>query len=62
MALNKIPLGRTIGIIQAGAVNIPGGSVDAGGKKFNIKTTGDYSSLNDIKNLPIVSSDNKSFT
>jgi multidrug efflux pump subunit AcrB len=59
MALNKIPLGRTIGIIQAGAVNIPGGSVDAGGKKFNIKTTGDYSSLNDIKNLPIVSADNK---
>jgi len=56
MAQNKIPLGRVLGSIQAGAVNIPGGSINAGGKKFNIKTTGDYSSINDIKNTPVYTS------
>lgn len=56
MAQNKIQLGRTLGAIQAGAANIPGGSIDAGGKKFNIKTTGDYASINDIKNIPVVTS------
>jgi multidrug efflux pump subunit AcrB len=53
MAQNKIPLNRALGSVQAGAVSIPGGSIDAGGKRFNIKTTGDYSSLNDIRNTPV---------
>lgn len=59
MAQNKIQLGRVLGAVQAGAVNIPGGSIDAGGKKFNIKTTGDYSTLNDIKNTPVIASKDK---
>lgn len=34
--------------IQATAQNIPGGSVDAGPKRYNVQTTGDYESVEDV--------------
>ena len=59
MAQLKIPLNRVMAAIQSEAANIPGGSVDAGGKKFNIKTSGDYLSLEEIRNTIISSNGNQ---
>lgn len=59
MAQNNIPLNRILGSVQSEATNIPGGSVDMGSKKFNIKTSGDYGSINEIKNTIVYSSAEK---
>ncbi len=45
-----IPLWHVIGAIQSGGANIPGGSVDMGTRRFSILTSGDYESLDDIRN------------
>ena len=55
LAQNRIPLNTVLHAIQSENVNIPGGSIDMGLKKFNIKTSGDYKSIDEIKNT-IVSS------
>jgi multidrug efflux pump subunit AcrB len=39
---------QVIQSIQATAQNIPGGSVDAGPKRYNVQTTGDYESVEDV--------------
>lgn len=49
MAQENIPVNRVIGALQAENLNIPGGSIQAGTRKFNVKTSGDYSSLDDIR-------------
>jgi len=54
MAQNSISLNRIIAAVQGDAANIPGGSIDAGGKKFNIKTSGDYASIDEIRNTVIL--------
>ena len=36
--------------IQRENVNIPGGSVDMGSRKFNIKTSGDYKTVDEVRN------------
>ncbi|MBS1598912.1 MAG: efflux RND transporter permease subunit [Bacteroidetes bacterium] len=59
MAQNKIPLNRVMNAIQSENVNIPGGSVEMGTKKFNIKTSGDYKSVDEIKNTIVTSIDGK---
>jgi len=53
MAQLSIPLERVIGLIQSTNANIPGGSIDIGGKNFNINTSGSYETLDDIKNTII---------
>jgi len=60
MMQNKIPVNRVVGAIQNENVNIPAGSIDMGTKKFNIKTSGDYKSINEIKNTIVTSVDGKS--
>ena len=56
MAQNRLSLNSVLATVQSDAKNIPGGSVDAGGKKFNIKTSGDYASLDEIKNTVVMAS------
>ena len=46
---------QVIAAIQATNVNIPAGSVDIGRKKFNVKTSGDYDSLQQIEDTVVVS-------
>lgn len=55
MSQDGIALNRVIGAIQNENVNIPGGSIDMGTKKFNIKTSGDYKNINEIKNTIVTS-------
>ena len=53
MALYRIPLNRVFGAIKSANENIPGGNIDIGNRTFNIKTSGSYQSLEDIRNTII---------
>lgn len=44
----RIPLDAIVGSLQSEIANIPGGSLDAGGKSFNIKTSGNYVNIAEI--------------
>lgn len=59
MAQLRIPLDAVVGNLQSEIANIPGGSVDAGTKSFNIKTSGNYNDEEEIKNTIVFSSNNK---
>ncbi len=59
LATYGISLQRIITAVKGQAANIPGGSIDEGGKKFNIKTTGDYASVTDIGHTVIAASGEK---
>src|SRR5579863_7815152 len=50
LAQNKLPLNSVLQAIQRENVNIPGGSIDMGAKKFNVKTSGDYKTVDEISN------------
>ena len=50
MAQEGIPTNRVIGALQAENATIPGGSIQVGSRKFNVKTAGDYQSLDEIRN------------
>ncbi len=52
-----IPLMRVQNALASSAANIPGGSVDIGSRRFNIKTTGAYQSLDDIRRTIVHSVD-----
>jgi multidrug efflux pump subunit AcrB len=56
LAKLRLSLTRVIGAVQSENANIPGGSIELGAKKFNIKTSGNYEDLQDIENT-IVGSD-----
>lgn len=57
LAQMHVPLNTLMGSLQSEMANIPGGSVDAGNKTFNIKTSGNYRDIEEIKNT-IVYADN----
>ena len=59
MAQEGIPVNRVIGALQAENLNIPGGSIQAGSRKFNVKTSGDYGSLDEIRNTIVASNGQK---
>jgi multidrug efflux pump subunit AcrB len=59
MAQMRIPLKQIFGAIQSTNVNIPGGNIDIGSKRFNIQTSGNYQSLSDIQNTIIHSDGTK---
>lgn len=51
-----ISLDQIIQSVQANSQNIPGGSVNVGDRRFNIRTSGDYESLEDIRRTIVSSS------
>ncbi len=55
LAQLHIPTNQIVQAIGSEAANIPGGSIHAGSKSFSVKTSGDYQSIDEIKNT-IVSS------
>jgi Cation/multidrug efflux pump len=59
LAQYKIPVNRVVAAIQSENVNIPGGSIEMGARKFNVKTSGDYESLDEIRNTIVSSSGGK---
>jgi multidrug efflux pump subunit AcrB len=59
MAQMHIPLASVMGAMQSEIANIPGGSIEAGNKAFNIKTSGNYQSIEEIKNTVAFSANGK---
>ncbi len=59
LAQMHIPVNAIIGSLQSEIANIPGGSVLAGNKAFNIKTSGNYKSVSEIENTIVYSIDGK---
>jgi len=55
MALEKVPVTQVVNALQSENYNIPGGSIQAGTRKFNIKTSGDYQSIEEIRNTIVAS-------
>ncbi|GHE23126.1 efflux RND transporter permease subunit [Sphingobacterium griseoflavum] len=55
MANLKIPMDRVIQAIQSENQNVPGGSVNAGGRTFSVKTSGDYRSMQEIEHTVVAS-------
>lgn len=49
MASMGLGLNQVLGLIQANNINIPGGDIDLGQRKYNIKTTSEYKDLDDVK-------------
>ncbi|MEI6898700.1 MAG: efflux RND transporter permease subunit [Bacteroidota bacterium] len=50
MARMNLPLNAVFGSIQSELSAIPGGSIEAGNKSFNVKTSGKFTSIEEIKN------------
>jgi multidrug efflux pump subunit AcrB len=59
IARMNIPLNAIIGSLQSEMANIPGGSVVAGSKSFSIKTSGNYTNLDEIKNTIVYAANGK---
>lgn len=59
MAQRQIAVNSVMQAIQSNNMNIPGGDLDMGSNKFNIKTTGYYKYLPDIQNTVIHSANGK---
>lgn len=59
MAQMHIPLLPVLGALQSEAANIPGGSIRAGTKTFNVKTSGNYTSIEEIQNTVVWSANGR---
>lgn len=56
LAQYQVPASRVAQILQGENANIPGGAIEAGARRFNIRTTGSYKSLDEIRDTVIASS------
>ncbi len=52
----KLPLGQIIGAIQGDNAVIPGGAVELGDRRFNLKTSGSYADIEEVRRTPVVRS------
>lgn len=52
----NIPLSRLMQVIQSENMNIPAGAIEIGNRRINVKTSGSYSSLDEIRNTVVSSS------
>ncbi|MFX4404677.1 efflux RND transporter permease subunit, partial [Acinetobacter baumannii] len=55
----NIPLNFVLGSIQSEDANIPGGSLNAGTKTFNVKTSGKYTGIEDVANTVVFNGNGK---
>jgi multidrug efflux pump subunit AcrB len=62
MSQMGIPLQAVLGSIQGEIRNIPGGSIEAGSKAFNVKTSGNYNDLDEIAKTLVYSANGKSIS
>jgi len=59
IAQEKLTQQTVIAALQSENVNIPGGSITMANRKLNIKTSGNYSTLDEVKNTVIYTSQGK---
>ena len=55
MAQLHIPVNAVIGNLQSEIANIPGGSLNAGNRSFNIRTSGAYQDADEVRNTIVFS-------
>jgi multidrug efflux pump subunit AcrB len=48
-----VTIAQVIGAIQSENANIPGGSIEIGPRKFNIKTSGSYKNIDEVRNTVV---------
>lgn len=53
MAAENVPASRVLGALQSENVSIPGGAVTEGDRTFNVETSGDYQSIEEIRNTVV---------
>ncbi|WP_043114850.1 efflux RND transporter permease subunit [Solimonas soli] len=53
MAELHLQAGQVLGVLQADNTNVPGGAVEAGARRFNLKTSGAFHSLQQIRDTVI---------
>jgi multidrug efflux pump subunit AcrB len=53
LARLRIPLDRVVAAIRASNANVPGGSVELGARRFNLKTSGNYTSIDEVRMTPV---------
>ena len=53
MARFRVPMQQVMGVLRGNNANVPGGDLVAGGKSFNIKTSGSYADLEEIRNTVV---------
>ena len=53
MAEQNIPLKQVLGVLQGNNTIIPGGTIAAGNKSFNIQTNGGYETVEEIQNTVV---------
>ncbi|RPD42843.1 efflux RND transporter permease subunit [Chitinophaga barathri] len=56
MAQMNLPVNNVISSLQNETLSIPGGAIEAGNRTFNIKTSGNFHSLDEIKNTIVYAS------
>ncbi len=53
LASARVTLGQVIAAVQGENASIPGGAVDVGLRRYNLKTSGSYESLDEIRNTVV---------
>ncbi len=53
LAAYRLPLSAVADALQREGVDTPIGAVEAGGRRFNVQATGSYSSLDEIRGVPL---------
>jgi multidrug efflux pump subunit AcrB len=59
LSLVGVPVDQVLSALASDNTNLPGGSVDVGGKKLNVKSTGPYRSIDQVRST-VVGGDGKS--
>lgn len=54
LTANKITIEQLAALIRAENINLPGGEIEEGNEKILVRTTGEFSSVDEIKSLPIM--------
>ncbi|MBL9206809.1 MAG: efflux RND transporter permease subunit, partial [Opitutaceae bacterium] len=49
----KLPLDRIIVAVQGNNATIPGGAIELEGRRFNLKTSGSYASIDEVRMTPV---------
>jgi multidrug efflux pump subunit AcrB len=53
LAQLRIPPGQVMQAIGSDNANLPGGTVDAGSRRFSVKTSGEYGSMDEVRNTVV---------
>ena len=59
MASDGIPVSRILGALQSENLSVPGGSVNVGARQFFVETSGDYESIEEVRNTIVFANGGK---